>query len=241
MVASAVHCPGLPLSARFALWFNAWVHGRCSLDDVRDAVVGQDAAHDVAHLPGRIEPVPLILALGTLVKTGARAGISLPVPGDPLGLAGPAEFNAEAMEAGEAVVFGTGDIGLVPSRAGAGVVWCHRPAVSRRQVPDRSEGASLLRTTLLTTAEQLATTGTPEETDWPVGPRWQPPVLPPGTDGRVADLVRLATRCRTAAAAGLSRDAGAAMTSSEQRHQALVVLDRAARRALVAACEDAGP
>ena len=38
--------------ARFALWFSAWVGGSASLDDTRDAIVGDDAAHDVVGLPG---------------------------------------------------------------------------------------------------------------------------------------------------------------------------------------------
>ena len=42
----------LPLSARFALWFSAWASGRSSLDDTRDAIVADDAAHDVVGLPG---------------------------------------------------------------------------------------------------------------------------------------------------------------------------------------------
>jgi len=33
----------LPLSARFALWFSAWAAGAVSLDDARDAIVGDDA------------------------------------------------------------------------------------------------------------------------------------------------------------------------------------------------------
>ena len=50
--ARRVSSSALPLSARFALWFSAWVAGRASLDDTRDAIVGDDAAHDVVGLPG---------------------------------------------------------------------------------------------------------------------------------------------------------------------------------------------
>ena len=61
----------------------------------------------------------------------AGAGLALPVPGDLLGLAGPSTFNAEVVEVGEAVVLDGADLGLVPHRPGAGVVWrCHQ-AVSR--------------------------------------------------------------------------------------------------------------
>ena len=39
-----------------------------------------------------------------LAATAVAAGLALPAPGDPLGLAGPPAFNADALEAGEAVV-----------------------------------------------------------------------------------------------------------------------------------------
>ena len=44
-----------------------------------------------------------MLALGELRRLGASGcSLALPAPGDPLGLAGPPAFNAEALEAGEA-------------------------------------------------------------------------------------------------------------------------------------------
>ena len=123
----------LPVSALLALWFTAWCEGRASLDETRDAVVAGDAAHHVVGLPGSDDAVPLILALGALRAEGATAaGLALPVPGDPLGLGGPPAFNAEALEAGEAVVLAEAELGLVPVRAGAGVVWRCLPAASRR-------------------------------------------------------------------------------------------------------------
>ena len=83
--------PSLPVSARFALWFTAWLEGRGSLDDTRDAIVGDDAAHDVSGIPGSDGSQPLIVALGLLRSHRASgAGVALPVPGDPLGLGGPA-------------------------------------------------------------------------------------------------------------------------------------------------------
>ncbi|MGH3371731.1 MAG: hypothetical protein ACRDPR_17195, partial [Nocardioidaceae bacterium] len=136
----------LPRSADLALWLTAYVAGRVSLDEARDAVVGDDTAHDVVGLPGEDEPVPLILALGRVRALGAvAAGLALPVPGDPLGLAGPSTFNSDAIEAGEAVVLGGLDGGLVPHPAGAGVVWRFHAATSLRQLPDPSEADTLLR------------------------------------------------------------------------------------------------
>jgi len=233
----------LPRSADLAVWFTAWVAGRASLDDARDAIVGGDAAHDVVGLPGEAEPVPLILALGRLRAAGAvRAGLALPVPGDPLGLAGPPTFNADALEIEEAVVFDGLDAGMVPHVAGAGVVWGYHPATSRRQVSDLSEADTSLRRAVVAAADDLA--------DLDVA-RWRPEVadellalrrtsdlrLPPGWEARAVRLASLASRCRTIVELALDDD-GAAVSASEAdaRRRALAPLDHAARRALVAAC-----
>ena len=233
----------LPRSAGLAVWFTAWVGGQASLDDARDAIVGGDAAHDVVGLPGEAEPVPLILALGRLKASGAdAAGVALPVPGDPLGLAGPTAFNADALELEEAVVFDGCEAGLVPHAAGAGVVWGYHPASSRRQLPDISEADTTLRQALLTTANTLA--------DLDVA-RWRPEVadelmalrrvsdlrFPPGWDPRAVRLASLASRCRTIVELALDDDGGAVSASeAAARRAALGPLDHAARRALVASC-----
>lgn len=225
-----------------ALWFSGWVSGRASLDDARDAIVGADAAHDVTGLPGS-GTVPLIVALGLLRGAGATgAGLALPVPGDLLGLAGPGEFNSEVLQAGEGAVLEGTDLGLVPHRAGAGVVWVAHPAVSRRQLPDPSEADTALRRVLLTTSDLLA--------DLDVA-RWRPEVadelmelrrpadldVPPGTAPRVVRMMSLATRCRTIVRLALADDGGSITAAeAEARRRALAPLDHAARRGLVAAC-----
>lgn len=233
----------LPRSADLATWLTAWVAGRVSLDDARDAVVGEDTAHDVAGLPGESEPVPLILALGRLRSAGATsAGLALPVPGDPLGLAGPAAFNADALEAEEAVVLGGVDLGLVPHVAGAGVVWQVHEAAAHRQVPDLAEADTALRKVLIDAANDLA--------DLDVA-RWRPEVadelmslrrvsdvrLPPSWQPRAVRVASLSLRCRAIVDLALA-DEGAAVSASEAeaRRRALTPLDHAARRGLVAAC-----
>lgn len=233
----------LPLSARFALWFSAWVSGSASLDDTRDAIVGDDAAHDVVGIPGTTEPVPLIVALGLLRSERATsAGIALPVPGDLLGLAGPGAFNGEVVDAGEGVVLEGAELGLVPHRAGAGVVWTCHPAVSRRQVPDPSEADQSLRQALVRTSDVLA--------DLDVA-RWRPEVadelmalrrhtdyaFPTAMAPRAVRLAALATRCRTIVDLALEDDGGAITAAeAEARRRAMGPLDHAARRGLVAAC-----
>ncbi len=240
----AIYAPGvsrLPDSARFALWFTAWCAGDTSLDEARDAIVGDDAAHDVAGLPSGLSP--LIVAMGELRSLGATgAGLALPVSGDPLGLAGPQPFNALALEHEEGVVLCGVDIGLVPVRAGAGVVWQAMPAASMRQVPDPSEADALLRRALVRAADDLAALDVA---------RWRPEVadelmalrrpadltLPAGTSDRASRMLGLATRCRLIVDLALE-DEGGAVSAGEaaRRRDALVPLDQAARRAVVAAC-----
>lgn len=230
----------LPDSARFALWFTAWCAGEVSLDEARDAIVGVDAAHDVTGHPGTSS---LIIALGELRGLGATAaGVALPAPGDPLGLAGPADFNALVLDHGEGVVFSGVDLGAIPLRAGAGVVWQCLPATSLRQVPDPSEADTLLRQALVAAADDLAALDVA---------RWRPEVadelmalrkphdlaLPAGTSDRASRMIGLASRCRTIVDLALADDGGAVSAyDASRRRDALVPLDQAARRALVAAC-----
>lgn len=231
------------MSARFALWFSAWVAGSTSLDHARDAIVEDAAAHDVLGLPDRTEPVPLILAMGLLRTEGAhRAALALPVPGDPLGLGGPSTFNTEVVDAGEGVLLTGAGLGLVPHTAGSGVQWRCLPAVTETPLPHPSEADTALRRVLLEAATRLA--------DLDVA-RWRPEVadelmelrtevdlaLPSAMAPRAVRLASLSTRCRTIVDLALA-DEGGAVTAAEadSRREALLPLDHAARRGLVAAC-----
>ena len=233
----------LPDSVRLALWFSAWCEGRASLDAARDHVVAGDAAHDVVGIPGQTDSVPLILALGLLrAERATGAGLALPEPGDPTGLGGLPAFNAEALDAGEAVVLRGVDLGLVPVRAGAGVVWRCLPADERRQVPDLAEADTGLRMALPEAADELAALDVA---------RWRPEVadelmalrrpqqfpVPDGMDARAQRMLALGIRCRAIVELALADDGGAITAlEADRRRQALVPLDRAARRAVVAAC-----
>lgn len=233
----------LPDSVRLALWFSAWCEGLASLDEARDEVVGGDAAHDVVGIPGTDGTVPLILALGLLRSERATgAALAMPLPGDPVGLGGPPAFNAEALEVGEAVVLRGVDLGLVPARAGAGVVWRCLPASERRQVPDLSETDTALRAALPQVADELAALEVahwrPEVADELMALRRpQELAVPEGMLPRAQRMLALAIRCRTIVELALVDDGGALTAGeAERRRQALLPLDRAARRALVAAC-----
>jgi hypothetical protein len=231
--------------ARFACWFAAYADGRTSLDEALDAIVADDAAHHVVGLEDEDEATPLALGLGRLRAFGVDfVCLALPAAGDPVGLAGPAAFNAEAVEAGEAVLLerrdGTG-LGLVPVQVGSGVFWQVRPAAPPPP-PDLGEADRGLRAVLRDAADTLAALDVA---------RWQPevadallnlrraggPQLPPGMDPKAVALATTAARCRVIVDLAW-RTEGAVVTGAEAdaRADSLRPLDRAARRGLAAAC-----
>jgi hypothetical protein len=125
-----------PRSGRLTSWGNAVLAGFVAPDDAVEAVVGEDTAHRVEGIPGEAGPVGLTLALGRLRVLGVTGlRVALPVPGHPLGLSGPPEFNEAALDAGEAVVCRGAALGLVPEVFEAGpagdvrvdVLWRCRP------------------------------------------------------------------------------------------------------------------
>jgi hypothetical protein len=100
-------------SGPLAAWTSAWLAGLASIDDVVEAVTGDDAPHQVGGLAEfDAELVPLRDALVAWRRLGQPVRAVLPVAGDVRGLPGPAEFRSSALEAGEAVCGGT--LGLVP-------------------------------------------------------------------------------------------------------------------------------
>ncbi len=239
-----VHRPPrtLPDSGRLAWWLTAWLRGLVSPDELLDSVRGDDAAHDVVDLPGAREPVPLVLSLGRLRGLGATgAGLALPAEGDLVGLGGPPAFNLEAVDQGEAVVLADAGLGLVPVRAGRGVVWRALPA-SRRQLPDVGEADRSLRSALIGTADALAALEVarwrPELADELMALRRHQPE--PGPAGTPPACVDLASRgCLALRIVDLAlEDDGVAISVAEAaaRREAVRSLGAAARRAVVAAC-----
>jgi hypothetical protein len=238
----------LPASVRLAWWGTAWLRGHVVADHLIDAVVDQDATHLVAFPESG--PEPLVTGLGRLRAAGADAlGAALPAEGDPVGLGGPAAFNAAAFEAGEAVVVldaaGFGLHGLVPVRVGAALTWSVTQA-DRRQLPDVGEADRALRSALPEAADALASLDVA---------RWRPevadrlmaelsknvrhgrhPAAPPGVPTRCVELAERARRALEIVALALEDDGGARTAlEAEARRSALLSLGRAARRALVAA------
>lgn len=228
--------------ARFACWFAAYVSGRTSLDDALDAITGDDAAHHLVGLDDGTAPTPMALGLGRLRASGVDyVALALPAAGDPAGLAGPADFNAEAVDAGEAVLLDGAGLGLVPVQVGAGVFWQVRHAAAPPP-PDLGEADRELRSVLREVADALAALDVA---------RWQPevadallnlrrsggPRLPPGMDAKAVALATTAARCRVVVDLAWQTE-GATVTAYEAdtRTATLRPLDRAARRALAAAC-----
>ncbi|MDF2256850.1 hypothetical protein [Streptantibioticus ferralitis] len=111
-----------PRSGRMTAWGNALLGGFVAPDDAAEEIVGGDSVHRIVDLPGEEGPVGLTLGLGRLRALGVSGfRLALPVPGHPLGLSGPPEFNTRALAAGEAVIgAGAAALGLVPEVTEAG-------------------------------------------------------------------------------------------------------------------------
>ncbi|MCT9088416.1 hypothetical protein N4G70_05985 [Streptomyces sp. ASQP_92] len=246
-----------PRSGRLTAWGNALLAGNVSPDDAQLAIVADDAVHRVEGLPGESAPVGLTLALGRLRTLGVAGWrLALPVAGHPLGLSGPAEFNARALEAEEAVVGFGAPYGLVPQVYEAGpagdvhaeVVW-HCLAVREAppaDVPSLGEAerelAEALRdaTAVLTRLDVAGSGPAAAAAIDAYRARVEGPddeVLAPGYPPRAVRVLELARRVALLVALALENGHGGAVSASEiaARGEALRPVERVARRARVAA------
>ncbi|MFH9006971.1 hypothetical protein ACH4E5_27515 [Streptomyces afghaniensis] len=244
-----------PRAGRLAAWGNALLAGLVSPDDAVLAIVGEDAVHRVEGLPGESGQVGLTLALGrlrTLGVTGLR--VALPAPGHPLGLSGPPEFNARALEAEEAVVCYGAALGLVPDVYEAGpegvqdeVVWHVLPV---REAPpadvpslgeaERELAEALREATEVLTRLDVAGSGPVAEAAvdaYRARAERGREVLAPGYPSRAVRVLELAQRVGTLIVVATESGHGGAVSSSEMsaRREALRPVERTARRAQVAA------
>ncbi|ALM42494.1 hypothetical protein P405_15040 [Streptomyces sp. FR-008] len=228
-----------------------------SLDDAASAIVGEDARHRVVGLPDWPEPAGLTLALGRLRSLGATGfRVALPVPGHPLGLSGPPEFNERAMEAEEAVVTVGAGLGLVPEVAVAGpegdvhveVVWHCLPVreAPPADVPSLGEAERELAQALREATEVLARLDVAGS-----GPVAEAALdayrarahagakdaLAPGYPQRAVRVLELADRVALLVELAGSSGHGGAVSAAEMaaRAEALRPVERTARRAKVAA------
>lgn len=225
----------LPVSATLAWWATGWLRGRVVADLVLDGVAADGRLHRGE------DGEPLLGLLGRLRAGGATGcGLALPVEGDPLGLGGPAELTGPAMDAGEAAVAPGAGIALVPHVGEEVVTWRALPALPR-QLPDVGEADRTLRRTTLEAARDLAALDVarwrPEAADLLIGSRSRPVTAPDGVPPRCVELAGRALVAETVVSLALADDGGAVSASEiALRRAALEPLERAARRALVAAC-----
>ncbi|MFC7221366.1 hypothetical protein ACFQLX_24845 [Streptomyces polyrhachis] len=249
-----------PRSGRLAVWGNAVISGAVAPDTALSEIVGDDAPHRVVGLPGEEGRVGLSLALGRLRALGAVGlRVALPAPGHPLGLCGPPEFNAAALEAGEAVVVaGRAALGLVPEVVAVGpagdehveVTWHCMPVreAPPADVPSLGEAERELAEAMHEATRALARLDVAGS-----GPAARAALaayqaraaasrvgLAPGYPPRATRVLELAGRIggllEIAVAPG-SGEHGAAVSASEiaARRAALLPVERTARRARVAA------
>jgi hypothetical protein len=245
-----------PRSGLLASWGNALLAGLVSPDDAALAIVGEDAVHRVQGLPGEAGPVGLTLALGRLRGLGVTGfRVALPVPGHPLGLSGPAEFNARALEAEEAVIASGAPYGLVPEVREAGpagdlhveVVWCCLPVrdAPPADVPSLSEAerelAEALRdATAALSRLDVAGSGPVAEAAldaYRARAERGRELLAPGYPPRAVRVLELAQRVGLLISLAHENGHGGAVSASEiaARGAALRPVERVARRAQVAA------
>ncbi|MCX4668235.1 hypothetical protein OG453_16390 [Streptomyces sp. NBC_01381] len=243
-------------SGRLAAWGNALLAGLVSPDDAVLAVVGDDAVHRVEGLPGESGPVGLTLALGRLRSLGVTGfRVALPAPGHPLGLSGPPEFNARALDAEEAVVAFGAPYGLVPEVYEAGpdgdlhveVVWHCLPV---REAPpadvpslgeaERELAEALREATAVLSRLDVAGSGPVAEAAvdaYRARADRGREALAPGYPPRAVRVLELAQRVGLLISVAYENGHGGAVSASEMaaRGEALRPVERTARRAQVAA------
>ncbi|MEU1020409.1 hypothetical protein ABZ383_23180 [Streptomyces sp. NPDC005900] len=245
-----------PRSGRLAAWGNALLAGLVSPDDAVLAMVGEDAVHRVEGLPGESGPVGLTLAMGRLRSLGVTGfRVALPAPGHPLGLSGPPEFNARALEAQEAVVAFGAPHGLVPEVYEAGpegdvhveVRWHCLPV---REAPpadvpslgeaERELAEALRDATRVLSRLDVAGSGPVAEAAldaYRARAERGRELLAPGYPPRAVRVLELAQRVGLLISLAYDNGHGGAVSASEMaaRGQALRPVERTARRAQVAA------
>jgi hypothetical protein len=226
------------------VWLNAVLRGSTGPDDFAAAVRGGDPAHLVIGWPGSEAPMALDRLPGAVQRLGdPRVSLVLPAPGDPLGLAGPPEFNADAVEAGEAVVITgrAGGYGLVPINDARTTLWRVQSA-EPAPVLDPGEASRTLRQTLLEATAELVRLDVahwqPEIPDLLLNLQHRPDLaLPPGIGPAEAETLERAVLCTDIVALARADDGGAVSAfEASARSGCLNALDLAARRAIVASC-----
>lgn len=189
--------------------------------------------------PTVVGQVPLRKYLANLRVDGlSELRLALPAPGDPLGLSGPAEFNSAAVDAGQAAIAVLPDrrLGLVPSPDLRGSSYVgvrldvHETGPVRQDLPSVAEAERELSDAVRSATDALAAVDGPARSrpdDLGGGE------LAPGYPARAHRVSALATRL--GAVLRLVDERGLTSGQIATRGAVLRELDRAVRRAIVAA------
>ncbi|MGZ8179681.1 hypothetical protein ACXVUM_17260 [Williamsia sp. SKLECPSW1] len=169
---------GLPAVAALATWGAVWRAGRCSPDDVVDALVDVAPAHRVvAADPDAAAIVDLTAAevgsgaLLRAVRQAARLRVLLPAAGDTLGLTG--STLGSALDTGSVLVLwlsaaSDDAIGVVARTVAPGsITWTVRSVGAVPRLPDRDLGEAelMMREAIRDATTLLSRIGGVESTD----------------------------------------------------------------------------
>lgn len=248
-------------SATLTIWATAWLYGRAAADDVLDALTAIADRHDVvaadeqtaadADLPVLgTTPAPPARLLAALRARGADAGaLALPAPGDPRGLGGRGRVVGAALAAGEASVFATAGIAVVPDVPADDLMrWTVYPhsgdendhvaiGEAERGLTEAVRAATMLLTELDVARERPdATDAVRSRLRKAPSPRW-----PDGMSGRALHVMRRADEVEAILELAAADEPGGAVSASaaERRAEALRPLDAAVRQARRAAVLEA--
>ncbi|MFI6742155.1 hypothetical protein ACIBI9_55405 [Nonomuraea sp. NPDC050451] len=226
--------PESPVCPSLVAWGNAWLAGHVGLDEAADHV-------EAAGGPTVADDVPLRKYLANLRSDGLRElRLALPAPGDPLGLSGPAPFNSAAVDAGQAAiaVLDGRNLGLVPTSDLRGSSYVgvrleiHDSGPVRHDLPSLAEAERELSEAMRSATDALSGIEGPMQSR-PSSVGHQGGELAPGYPARAHRVSALATRLATVVR--LADERGLTSGQIAVRATALRELDRAVRRALVAA------
>lgn len=229
-------------------WGNALLAGAVSLDEAAEHAAAATRCTLLHGAPQEGGAASWPVVLGRFRSSGAdRFALAAPVPGDPLGLAGPPELTARAVAAGGAVmvVLGHDAYALLPSADRSARSWQVEPAVVPPYPPTVGEAGRALSEAVRDVTRTLEQLDVARGDDRADAARHavenllsdHPP--PPTTSSRAGALLATAARLLAAVEAASDSDGGAVSAQEALRRQAaLAPLSSAARGALVAAASE---
>ncbi|MEZ0071629.1 hypothetical protein ABH927_000961 [Planotetraspora sp. GP83] len=228
-----------PISATLVSWGNAWLTGHVGLDEAVDRVERVAGPQVVEAGDPAAETTLRAFLVDQRIEGLSSFRLALPIPGDPLGLTGPPAFNGAAIDAGQAAiaVLPGRCAGLVPApdRRGSsysGIRWTATEASATvPDLPSLAEAEHMLTAAIRSATEALLAVDGPAQ-GFPSLDDTED-TLAPGYPGRAHRVGALAARLSLALR--LADERGLTSGQLATRSEALRELDRAVRRARVAA------